>query len=82
MTPCANRPIVLSRHAEIRASERGFQWGDVEGAIRNPDTTYTGTDGKLNYLATASNGRRIRVVVAVEEEGCHVVTVIAQGEGP
>ena len=67
-------PTSYSHHARQRMAERGYTRQDVEFVVRNPEGTYTDRNGNLSVVGTTANGKRMRVVLAVQDKA-RVVTV-------
>jgi len=68
-------------HALRRMRQRGISQDDVVAVLKEPDTTYPAHEGRISMVRTLSDGRRIQVVVAQDENGPIVWTVMNQHEG-
>jgi hypothetical protein len=56
-------------HARERLRERGITEAEVEAVVANPDTTMPGKIAGRQQRQGEVNGRRIAVIVAVDDAG-------------
>ena len=66
----------LTFHAEQRLIQRSIKIEEIEKALNDPDYSYPGKQGELNFVKELSKGRKIRVVAEQDKEKIKIITAI------
>jgi len=66
----------LTMHAEQRLVQRSIKKEELERALNDPDYSYPGKQGGLNFVKEVSKGRKIRVVAKQDKEKVKIITAV------
>ena len=67
---------ILTRHAKERMRERNISVKEVDKELRNPDMTYPGRRGEVNFFKKINEDKKIRVVCKEEKTKKIIITAI------
>jgi len=66
----------LTAHAQERLIQRSLRIEEIEKALTEPDYSYPGKQGELNFVKKLSKGKTIRVVAMPDKEKIKIITAV------